>query len=327
MNVPRERPGMLYILVGPGGVGKNVLLNDAVSHFQNLAQLPTATTRPRRSDEQHGRERLFVTEAEFQRMIDEDKLIEHQEVHPGQFYGVPREVVEQAIAEGRDLIADIEYKGADIIRRQYPRNSITIFIAPPSMDTLRQRMEQRASSKQDISDRLQRSIEEMPYAPVCDYLLVNDDIDSAKAELRAFIRAQRGEADLSAAGYPLNRVQYEVELWPVHGGEALLRAAVPDLPLRLMLGQGDDPTRHILDYLSRALPLVAVADALHYGLPDDEGTPVAVAHDRGAHSYRVTLRYTYRMPQRFDPPAGWVWRDYRRAAMSEDESEVEQKQQ
>ena len=187
---------MLYILVGPGGVGKNALLTDAVTNLSNLYQLPTATTRPRRPDEQHGRERLFVSAEEFQRMIDEDRLIEHQEVHPGQFYGVPRDFVERAIADGRDLIADIEYKGADIIRRQYPQNSVTIFVAPPTLGTLRDRLEQRDASTQDIDDRLLRSIEEMPYAPVCNYLVVNDNVDSARAELRAIIRAERGDDEI-----------------------------------------------------------------------------------------------------------------------------------
>jgi guanylate kinase len=309
VNVPRERSGMLYILVGPGGVGKNALLTDAVMNLSNLYQLPTATTRPRRPEEQHGRERLFVTAEEFQRMIDEDRLIEHQEVHPGQFYGVPRDFVETAIADGRDLIADIEYKGADIIRRQYPQNSVTIFVAPPTLGTLRDRLEQRDASTQDIDDRLLRSIEEMPYAPVCNYLVVNDNVDSARAELRAIIRAERGEVDLLAEGYPLNRAQYAVDVLPMAGDEMLTQAAGNGHPLRVALMQGDDPVEQALLRLESVLPVVPSAESLHYGVPGDD--PVSVAYDAEAHIYRVTLRYVYHLPYRIQAPNGWVWTDHR----------------
>ncbi|MFW5696504.1 MAG: guanylate kinase [Phototrophicaceae bacterium] len=328
MNVPRERSGMLYILVGPGGVGKNVLLADAVTHLDNLRQLPTATTRPRRPEEQHGRERLFVSDKEFQRMIDEDRLIEHQEVHPGQFYGVPRDFVEQAIVEGRDLIADIEYKGADIIRRQYPQNSVTIFIAPPTLDTLRQRLEQRDASTQDIQDRLQRSIEEMFYAPTCSYLLVNDDMQVARSELRAIIRAERGELELPVAGYPLNRAQYVVEVLPLFGNETLVQMSSDDLPLRLSLAQGEDPVAYALALVERWLPAVLpVAESLRFDMPVHE--PVSVDYDRAAHIYQLTLRYVYHLPVRIEPPDGWHWVDYRlagavsQAAGGKDKSEIE----
>jgi guanylate kinase len=135
-HVSKERLGILYILVGPGGVGKNALLNAVMDQLTDLRQLATATTRPPRENEQDGVHHLFVDLATFQQMIEDDALLEYQEVHPGKYYGVPRAIVEQAIVTRQDLIADIEYKGAAIIQKTYPQNTVAVFIAPPTYGDL-----------------------------------------------------------------------------------------------------------------------------------------------------------------------------------------------
>ncbi len=119
-----EHWGLLFVIVGPAGVGKNALMNSVLDRVSDLRQLPTATTRGIRPDEQAGREHLFVSVGEFQRMIADNELLENQEVH-GNFYGVPRLTVEQAIAQEHDLIADIDVLGATALHNNFPDHTVT----------------------------------------------------------------------------------------------------------------------------------------------------------------------------------------------------------
>jgi guanylate kinase len=183
--------GLLFILVGPGGVGKNSMINRVLEGIDNLQQLPTATTRPMRANEQQGREHIFVSLEEFQRMKANKQLLESQEVHPGRFYGIPKTTVESAIASEIDLIADIEIYGAEVLRTHYPENVILIFVTPRSIEDLERRMRERGDSQEEIKKRLDRVAIEMPYAPKCDYLIVNEDMDSAAEKLRSIIIAER----------------------------------------------------------------------------------------------------------------------------------------
>lgn len=187
---------MLFILVGPGGVGKNAMINTVINGVSGLRQLPTATTRPIRQSEQQGREHMFVTTDEFRQLIESDKLIEWQEVHKDRFYGVPRATVEQAIADEQDLIADIEVYGAAILKNNYADNVRLIFVAPPTLDELEKRMRDRGDAEEEIHKRLARVRIEMPYAPSCDYLIVNGDFDTAVDTLRAIILAERSKRAL-----------------------------------------------------------------------------------------------------------------------------------
>jgi guanylate kinase len=187
--------GLLFILVGPGGVGKNALMQNVLPRFQHLRQLPTATTRAPREGEQHGRERLFVSLDEFKRMIANGELLEHEEVHPGKFYGVPRCKVEEALREGEDLIADIEIAGAEKVHTAYPDNTVLIFIAPPSMDVLSERMRNRGESEQGIAERIARAEREMDFIKQSEHLIVNDEFERASQELYDVICKERAERD------------------------------------------------------------------------------------------------------------------------------------
>jgi guanylate kinase len=185
----------VFILVGPPGVGKNAMMNNVLDRIASLRQLPTATTRPIRPTEQHGREHLFVTRDEFQRMIDQDDLIEWQVVH-GHQYGTPRSTVQQAMSQGQDLIADIEVLGATYLRSAFPENVILIFVQPPSIDELVHRMHNRGETETEIRKRMERVEMEMRYAPQCDYLITNDSIDRASDILRGIILAEYSRRDL-----------------------------------------------------------------------------------------------------------------------------------
>lgn len=182
--------GLLFVMVAPAGAGKNTLMNEVMARVDGLSQLATATTRPMRAGEQQGREHFFVSPDEFQRMIDDGDLLEYQVVHAN-LYGVLRVPVEQMIAAEQDKMADIDIKGAAALRAAYPDNTVLIFIQPPSRDALIERMHKRGESDDEIEKRLERVDMELNYAPECDYLILNDDVEHAADVLKAIIIAER----------------------------------------------------------------------------------------------------------------------------------------
>lgn len=272
--------GTLYILIGPGGVGKNALMNAVLGQASTLRQLPTATTRPPRPNEVEGVHHLFVSLAEFERMIAAGELLEHQEVHPGKYYGVPRATVEDAIRNGQDLIADIEFKGAAILRHAYPQNTVAVFIAPPTVRTLHDRLQERQASAVDTQDRLNRMAAEMRYAPLCDFLIVNDDMDEAVRQLLAVIVHRRTGAQPN-----LPQARYHLTVTVHQPGEPLMVAACG-------LRAGQAPDEAALACV-RAQGIDAVADNLRYERGD--APPVVLAHNEVTSEYDVTYHYSYRV--------------------------------
>jgi guanylate kinase len=184
--------GILFILVGPSGAGKNTLMKRVQENLGDLPQLATATTRAKRQGEQEGREHRFVSRAEFQRLIDTGALIEHQPVHGGDLYGAPRKTVEEAISTGRDLVADIEFLGAKQIHEAYPKNTVLVFVTPSNVDILAERIRQRGNiTPEALADRLERAKFEMTFAAECDYLILNDIVEPAAEHLRQIILSER----------------------------------------------------------------------------------------------------------------------------------------
>lgn len=295
--ISAERLGLLFTLVGPGGVGKNALLNKVVARVDNLRQLPTATTRPIRPGEQQGREHIFVSVDEFQRMIDAGELLEHQEVHPGKFYGVPRTTVDQAIAAREDLIADIEMYGAAIIRQAYPQNSLAIFIAPPSVESLLERLQTRNASPEDVQDRVNRLPLEMQFAPQCDYVIVNDDVEVATDELQHVILGTRGQHTESPLGASICFNASVTVLWDdeILCGDDAQSFTVP-------IKQGEQIENVIRHYM-KGTGLNNNATLL-YESPLDE-LPLSITWDDD--TYTLTYHYSYRLPERVNPPQGWQW--------------------
>lgn len=184
--------GILFILVGPSGAGKNTLMKPVQDYFNDLPQLATVTTRDPRAGEQAGREHVFATHAEFQALINSDALIEYQNVHVDDFYGTPRHTVEEALNADHDLIADIESLGAAKIRAAYPDNSVLIFVTPSNLETLARRIQQRGDVEDDErADRLERARFELAFAPQCDYMILNDIAEPATEHLRQIILTER----------------------------------------------------------------------------------------------------------------------------------------
>jgi guanylate kinase len=207
-NTPR---GLLFVLVGPGGTGKNTLMNIIMERQPQVKQLATATTRAMRSNEEQGREHEFVSPERFREMIANNELLEHQEVTTGLFYGIIRHTVEHRLKSGQHLIADIEVYGAKILRERFPDDSVLIYITVPGttleekLDTLRQRMRERikgdptADDMARIQERAERARElEFPFESECQVVIVNDDKERAVNELEQFILAKIAERTAAA---------------------------------------------------------------------------------------------------------------------------------
>ena len=186
MSVSEKSSGVIFVMIGPGGAGKNAIMKAVISESVIIRQLATATTRPMRSDERQGREHLFVSEQQFQDMIEAAQLLEYQEVTPGKFYGIPRQTVVEVVSAGTIRIADIEVLGAKTLANAFPESVVQIFVTVPGVDistqlaVLERRMRQRADQNTDIEHRLQRAESlELPYQCHCDYVVVNDDLSHA----------------------------------------------------------------------------------------------------------------------------------------------------
>ncbi|MDX1993468.1 MAG: hypothetical protein SF029_13850 [bacterium] len=306
MGVPREHLGLLFALVGPGGVGKNTLMNRVLGRIENLSQLPTATTRPMRPNEQQGREHLFVTGEEFQHLIDTKSLLEYQEVRPGQFYGMPRSAIEAAIQARVDLIADIEVYGATILRNAYPENAVLIFVAPTAMQRLIDHMRERNENQDMIRDRMKRAEMEMTYAPTCDYFIVNDQLDQATEELYDIVSAEQNRITrTSASAKPV----FRVSLTPTHSSEILRRTNndfAASLPLEVLLREREMPQTAALRLIQNTFGILPSEDALDYATLDGSN-PVEIEFDSDEQTYSLTYHFLYRLPERLTAPEGLAW--------------------
>lgn len=314
MTSSDHRQGLLFIIIGPPGTGKNTLMNHVLVNTGNLSQLATATTRPPRDYEQHGREHLFVTLEFFERMIAAGDLLEWQQIHKTRrLYGIPRRTVEDAIAHGHDLIADIEVLGATYIRTLYPDNSVLIFIRPPSIQALEERMRARGDDEEEIAERMKRVPVELTYAPLCDHIILNDVVETAAANLLDIVTRERERHARGESGKPLIA---DTVIIPVYAGELLLPSD-DARALRIPLKGGDIPHDIALNWLERTLQIATSADLLVR--PSDSPfrgsfLPPSAIHVEERHDARkVTFTYLYTLPERITPPDGWAWGPYAEA--------------
>jgi guanylate kinase len=184
--------GHLFVIAAPSGAGKTSLLQALMRRRPALGFSVSCTTRAPRPHEQDGRDYLFITRPEFERLVAAGEFIEHADVF-GNLYGTRKSVVESALAEGRDLIIEIDWQGARQVRERLPE-AVQIFILPPSRAELEVRLRKRATdSAEAIARRLAESVEEMSHWRDFDYVVVNRDFEQALGELEAIFEG-RGEA-------------------------------------------------------------------------------------------------------------------------------------
>ncbi len=176
----------MLIVIGPTAVGKSSVLEHLLRDYPRLCDIITYTTRPMRAGESEGNPYHFVSEEEFKKQVGENRFLEWAIVH-GRMYGTPRDQVESANTEGKVCIMDIDVQGAKKMMDEYP-GAVTIFLMPPSMDALRQRFLKRGvTSEADLAKRLESAQKEMAQCQDFKHVIVNDDFDSAYAEIRKII--------------------------------------------------------------------------------------------------------------------------------------------
>ena len=200
MNPPQTK-GILFVLSAPSGAGKTSISRELLARQPDLCQSVSFTTRPMRSGEQDGVDYHFVSPARFERMVHEGAFAEWAEVH-GNRYGTARATLQRAAAEGRDVLLDIDVQGAAQLRAS-GLEGVFIFILPPSMAELRQRLAGRnTDSAEVIERRLHNAVSEIRAAEHFDYIVVNDDLGRAVATVQAIVLAEAARKQRVLRGLP-----------------------------------------------------------------------------------------------------------------------------
>ncbi|MEM6461951.1 MAG: guanylate kinase [Pseudomonadota bacterium] len=190
-----KRRGLLLVLSSPSGAGKSTIARILLEEVEGLTLSVSVTTRTRRPSEIDGVHYHFISEVEFKRLRDTDALLEWAEVH-GNFYGTPREAAETCMAEGRDMLFDIDWQGALQLHEKMPADVVSVFILPPSLEELKSRLQRRAEdTEQVIETRLANSREEMQHWSEYDYVVVNEDLDQTFQSVRSIVLAERLRRD------------------------------------------------------------------------------------------------------------------------------------
>jgi guanylate kinase len=182
--------GKLYIISAPSGAGKTSLVKQIVSDLEYISVSVSHTTRQMREGEIHGHDYFFIATAEFKSMQASHEFLENAQVFDN-FYGTARQSVEALLFKGRDVILEIDWQGAQQVRNMLP-DSISLFILPPSIAILQQRLEGRGQdSPEIIARRMEDAMSELQHYKEFDYLIVNDDFQQALAEIKSIIVSQR----------------------------------------------------------------------------------------------------------------------------------------
>jgi len=185
----RQQTGLLVVISSPSGAGKTTLCQRLLKDEPQLVFSVSYTTRTMRSGERDGADYHFVDDAGFQKMVERDEFAEWAEVH-GKRYGTSVRFVDEALSGGKDVLFDIDYQGGRQLRAKFEADALLVFILPPSLAELERRLRQRATDDEEvISKRLHKAHEEIEHYALYDFLIINDDLERAYAELRSIYRA------------------------------------------------------------------------------------------------------------------------------------------
>jgi len=185
------RRGFLLVLSSPSGAGKTTITRLLVEREPNLAVSVSATTRPKRPSETDGKHYFFVSDARFDAMVARGALLEHATVF-GNRYGTPRAPIEAALAAGRDIVSDIDWQGTQQLKQSMGKDVVAVFILPPSMPALEERLRHRAQdSDATVRARMEKSADEMSHWPEYDYVIVNRELEECVRSVQAILAAER----------------------------------------------------------------------------------------------------------------------------------------
>jgi guanylate kinase len=186
------------IISAPSGAGKSTLAKHLLAQFQQLEFSISATNRAPRGKEQEGREYYFLSNQHFKEKIKQDAFVEWEEVYQGTCYGTLKSELERIHSKGNQIIFDVDVKGGLCLKKIFGNNALSIFIQPPSIEILKERLVKRGTDNpESIQKRLDKAKEEMTYAHLFDKVIVNDDFDTAakriKQEVESFLGAKKGK--------------------------------------------------------------------------------------------------------------------------------------
>jgi guanylate kinase len=190
-----ERRGLMFVLSSPSGAGKTTLSRMLVSETPALQMSVSATTRTKRPGEVDGKDYYFVDQSEFDAMLAKNELLEWATVFDNR-YGTPRAPVDAALAAGSDVLFDIDWQGTQQLRSRSPNDVVSVFILPPSVAALEQRLHTRAQDSDEvIRGRMKKAGDEMSHFDAYDYIVVNDNIGIAFEAVKSILRAEQLKRD------------------------------------------------------------------------------------------------------------------------------------
>ena len=182
--------GKLLIFSAPSGAGKTSIVKGVLQRVPDLAFSVSACSRPQRPGEKDGIDYYFLTPESFRQKINENAFLEWEEVYPESFYGTLHSEVERLWAEGKHVVFDVDVAGGLNIKKQFPARSLAMFIRPPSLEVLRERLTNRGTeTEESLQKRLGKAEEELSYANKFDYILVNDVLEKAIEEASDLVKA------------------------------------------------------------------------------------------------------------------------------------------
>lgn len=181
--------GKVVIFSAPSGSGKSTLVHYLMDRDSSFGFSISATSRPPRGEEQHGVDYFFFTPDEFRARIAADEFVEYEEVYPGRYYGTLKSQVENQLAQ-QNILFDVDVKGGCSLKKYYGERALFIFVQAPSVDVLRERLVKRGdTSSEEIDKRVSKAEYEMTFAKFADRVIVNDDLEKAKADLLAVVNS------------------------------------------------------------------------------------------------------------------------------------------
>ena len=182
--------GLLAVISAPSGGGKGTIMKELFAQDDNLRLSVSATTRAPRPGEEHGKAYYFISREEFESLIAQGKMLEHAE-YVGNYYGTPRDPVEDWLSKGHDVVLEIEVQGGAQVKKIMPE-CVSIFILPPSMKVLEERLRGRGTEEEEtLQKRLSAARQEIPHAKEYDYIVCNDRLEDAVADILAILRAEK----------------------------------------------------------------------------------------------------------------------------------------
>ena len=208
-NQTANRRGLMFVLSSPSGAGKSTIAQYLLDKDDNLDLSVSVTTREKRSSEVGGVHYHFRTREQFEKMVEHDELLEWAEVH-GNYYGTPRQFVEEKLKAGTDVLFDIDVQGTYQINEKMPDDVATIFILPPSIAEMKSRLKRRAEDSDEvILRRMKTAVSELEAWPNYEYLVVNEELEDALAEVKSILTAERMRQRRQSAHSALAKTLHE----------------------------------------------------------------------------------------------------------------------